>query len=202
MRSRTLERMRWLSVLCLAGAAMCFAQSAKWERAVSRDSLVLPAPAPGASVNGHVTVWQRQARTVEMLVPVAKSDVGKSSSRERPPMPAALRIEFTHESGAKMAVDINRFDFLAAIDDGTIGLYESLPFDLPKSGHYAVSVSAASDDVHPGQLLQLNFLNPGMGYFWVSDFIAQLAWVSFAIGAALWIALAFARRYAPSDARR
>lgn len=202
MRSRTLERLRWLSVLCLMGAAMCFAQSVRWERAVSRDSLALPAPAPGASVTGYVTVWQRQARSIEMLMPLEKPEVGKSPGRERPPIPAALRVRFVHESGAKTTINIDRFDFVAAIKDGTIGLYDSPHFDLPKSGYYVVSVSAANDDLRVGQLLQLNVFDPGLGYFWISDFTAQLAWVSFAIGSALWCALAFARRYAPSDARR
>jgi len=202
MRSRTLERLRWLSVLCLAGAAMCCAQSARWERAVSRDSLVLPAPAPGGSVNGYVTVWQRQARSIEMLVPLAKPEVGKSPGRELPPIPAALRVQFVHEFGAKTTINIDRFDFVAAINDGTIGLYKSPHFDLPKSGYYVVSVSAANDDLRVGQLLQLNVFNPGLGYFWVSDFTAGLGWFALGIGAVLWLALAFARRYAPSDARR
>lgn len=202
MRSRTLEGMRWVSVLCLAGAALCFAQSARWERSVGRDSLVLPAPGPHASVTGYVSVWQPRARNLELLVPLAKAESGGSSDRERTPMPAALRVQFAHEGGATTTVDIDHFDFLSAIGQETIGLYSSPPFDLPESGHYVVRISAANDDLPAGRLLRLNIFNPGMGYFWVSDFTAGLGWFALAAGSALWLALAIARRYAPDDVPR
>jgi len=194
--------MRWLSVLCLAGAALCFAQSARWERAVSRDSLALPAPTPRASVTGYVNVWDPRGRSVQMLVPLADADAGGSSDRERPPMPAALRARFVHEGGATTTVDIDHFEFIAAIDEETIGLYASPPFDLPESGHYVVRISAANGDVPAGQLLRLNVFDPGMGYFWISDLTAWLGWLGLAAGSALWLALAIARRHALDDVPR
>lgn len=52
MRTRTLERLRWVSVLCLVGAAICFAwverQTAGFEEARAN----FPSPAPGGGGEG------------------------------------------------------------------------------------------------------------------------------------------------------
>ncbi len=201
MRSRTLERMRWLSVLCLAGAAMCFAWVEWQTNASRRDWADFPSPAPGMPVKVSVDVpsVRRYQLSMEMPLPAAARD--SIHMPELSPQSAGLRVVIDPRHGDSRMVEIPQLVFCSEFVWGGTATYCSEPFEL-SAGSYEIEVSTAEHRLPPGRALSIVKIGDDTGFWIMHGFMRFLGWVALATGTALWCALAFAHRYAPSDARR
>lgn len=201
MRSRTLERMRWLSVLCLVGAALCFALIERRAGAFEKDWADFPSPAPGAAVKAWIDLPEaaEYAIQMQMLLPTAARQEAHLPSL--PPEPVGLHVSIEMTPGAARTIDIAELAPCSESPWSGIVTYCSPPFEMPP-GRHDIEVSVTDDRLPPGRALSIVPVRVVSGFMIVQAFTRRLGWLAFAIGAALWIALAFARRYAPSDARR
>lgn len=201
MRSRTLERLRWLSVLCLIGAAICFALVERRARAFERSSAHFPSPAPGAPVKAMVDVAGPARYQLQMRMPMPAASRNLLHMPELSAQPAGLRIAIDPRDGTAKTVDIPRLVFCSEYTWGGIAIYCSELFEL-SPGPREIEVSIADDALPPGRALDLVEVAPLSVADIAQGLVRFLGWLAFAAGLALWMALAFARRYAPSDAAR
>jgi hypothetical protein len=201
MQARTLERLRWLSVLCLMGAAMCSLLVERRTNAVEAAWAHVPSPAPGMPVKAALDVRKTSQYQLQMDMPLpvaARHDVHFS---DLPPQPAGLRLSIGGRRGAAKTVDIRELRFYTEFAWGGIATYSSEPFWIA-SGRQEIEISATDDRLPPGRALSLVEIGEGSGFLIMQDFMRFFGWLALGIGAALWIALAFARRYAASDVPR
>jgi hypothetical protein len=196
MQARTLERLRWLSVVCLAGSALMFVGMARDEEAADAAIVVMPAPAMGGEVLARLaTTTSDVPYRIEMTLPLAPAEEASARRTHPPDVPAALRAEFRSEDGESTRIDVSplRYEYLAG--DGA--LFASEAFALPRSGTYDVSLTALGGALPPGRMLTIAPVDP---LYVLPELTSMIGWTAFAAGSALWSALAFARRYAVSDA--
>lgn len=201
MRTRTLERLRWLSVLCLAGAAICFLLVERRTNAVEAAWAHVPSPAPGMPVKARVEARDTAQYQIRMDMPLPAAARHDVHFPGMPPQPAGLRLSIRSGRGAAKTVDIRELRFCSEFVGSGIATYCSEPFGIG-AGKHEVEVSVADDGLPPGRALSLVAIGQGSGFLVVQDFMRFLGWGSLGIGSALWVALAFARRYAASDAAR
>lgn len=201
MRSRTLERLRWLSVLCLIGAAICFALVERRASAFEKDWANFPSPVPGAAVKAWIDVPEAAQYAIQMDMPLPATARGAAHFPTLPPQPAGLRLSINAAHGVAGMVDIHEFRSCSEEVRAGIATYCSQPFEMPRGWH-DIEVSALDDRLPPGRALSLVAIGEVSGFMIVQDFMRLLGWLAFAAGCALWIALAFAQRYAPADAPR
>lgn len=201
MRSRTLERMRWLSVLCLAGAAMCFALVERRANAFEKDWADFPSPAPGAAVKAWIDVPEAAQYVMQMEMPLSTAVRDEAHLSSLPPKPAGLHVSIETTHGAARTIDIRELALCSESPWSGIAIYCSPPFEMPP-GRHDIEVSVLDDRLPPGRALSIVATGVVSGFMIAQDFMRFLGWLAFAIGLALWCVLAFARRYAPSDARR
>lgn len=201
MRSRTLEAMRWVSVLCLAGAALCFAQVERRAGASERASARFPSPAPGAPVKAMVDVAGPTRYQLQMQMPMPAASRNRLHMPDLPAQPAGLRIAVDARDGAAKTVDVPRLVLCSEYAWGGIAIYCSEPFELSQGPH-EIEVSIAGDALPPGRALDLVEVAPLSIADIARDLMRFLGWFALAAGSALWFALAIARRYAPDDVPR
>lgn len=201
MRTRTLERLRWLSVLCLVGAAICFLLVERRTNAVEAAWAHVPSPAPGMPVKTTVEARDKARYEIQMDMPLPVAARHDVHFPDLPPQPAGLRLSIGGGRGAAKTVDIRALHFCSETGWAGIATYCSEPFGI-EAGKHQVEVSVADDGLPPGRALSLVEIAEGSGFLIVQDFMRFLGWASLGIGSALWIALAFARRYAASDVVR
>ena len=199
MRSRTLEGMRWVSVLCLAGAAICFLLVERRTNAVEAAWAHFPSPAPDMPVKATIEARDRAQYRIQMDMPLPVAARHDVHFPDLPPQPAGLRVSIGR--GATKTVDVPRLVFCSEYAWGGIAVYCSEPFGIG-AGKQEVEVSVADDGLPPGRALSLVEIGEGSGFLIVQDFMRFLGWAALAAGAALWLALAIARRYAPDDVPR
>lgn len=198
MRTRTLERLRWLSVLCLAGAAMCFALVERSASMSEKEWADFPSPAPGAAVKAWIDVPEAAEYSIRMLMPLP------TTARQRPhvpvlaPEPAGLRVSIETKPGAARTMDILELEPCSRSSWSGIATYCSPPFEM-RRGRHDIEVSSRDGRLPSGRALSLAPVRVVSGFMLVQQFTRHLGWLAFAIGSALWVALAFARRYARPD---
>lgn len=198
MRSRTLERMRWLSVLCLAGAAMMFLSMARSDEAYRRQFVDMLPPVRGEDASGRFETALEAPYVIEMGVRLAAAEREKAEEFPGlPSVPIMLHAVFRDSKGIVTRVDVDAMDFLSS--SGDEATFVSRPFLLSEPGAYQVTLSTREDRLPPRSLIRIV---PAENILYLPEVMRMLGWLAFATGSALWIALAFARRYAPSDARR
>lgn len=201
MRTRTLERLRWLSVLCLAGAAICFMLVDRRTNALERGWAHFPSPAPGMPVRTMVDVQGTARYQVRMDTPLPLAARHDVHFPDLPSQPADLRLSIGSGRGAAKTVDIGVLHFCSESGGDGIATFCSEPFEMA-SGQQDIEVSVADDGLPPGRALSIVEIGEGSGFLIVQDFMRFFGWAALWIGGALWAALAFARRYAASDAPR
>lgn len=201
MRTRTLERLRWVSVLCLVGAAICFAwverQTAGFEGAQAN----FPSPAPGAAVKASIDVPRSRSHEIRMEMPLPAAARDSLHLPELPSQPAGLRVSVTTARRDAKQIDIRELRFCSEYPWGGIAIYCSEPFEL-SAGRHEITVSVTDDRLPPGRALSIVDIGDAAGFLIMRDFTRFLGWLALTIGAALWTALAFARRFVASDAPR
>lgn len=201
MRSRTLERMRWLSMVCLIGAAICFALVERRASAFEKDWANFPSPVPGEAVKAWIDVPEAAQYEIQMDMPLPASARGAAHFPTLPPQPAGLRLSIDTAHGVAGMVDIHEFRSCSEEAWAGIATYCSKPFEMP-GGRHDIGISVSDDRLPPGRALSLVPIDLVSHAMIVQEFTRFLGWLAFAAGCALWIALAFARRYAFSDAPR
>ena len=198
MRSRTLERLRWLSVLCLAGAALMFFYKARTADAYHRQSIALASPAAGNVSTGRLLAAFTTRYRIETELPLAPAheDPSPRVSDVRD-APAVLHAEFHSRGGEAFVFEAPAFHFESPA--GSEGWFASDEFVLPGRGEYTVSIEIGDGGLPAGRTLRIA---PVEVFYYLPELMSLIGWLAFATGSVLWLALAFARRYAPSDARR
>lgn len=197
MQARTLERLRWLSVVCLVSAAVGFMLVERRAHAFDNDTAHFPSPGPGVPVRAIVDVPITTRYVVQLDLPSPVRDDALPS--DLPPQPAGLRVSIRSDQGAANTVDIREFAFWSASARSGIASYSSAPFRVP-AGRQEIEVSSMDGRLPAGRALSFVESGDVSGFFVVQDVMRFLGWASLALGAALWSALAFACRYAASDA--
>lgn len=195
MRTRTLERLRWLSVLCLVGAALMFLCKARTDDAYHRQSITLASPAAGGVAIGDLLAafTTRYRIETELPLPPAREDPSLRVS-DVPDVPSALHAEFRPRDGKAFVFEAPAFHF--DYGSGSEAWFVSDEFVLPERGEYTVSIEVGDGGLPSGRSLRIA---PVEVFYYLPELMRLIGWLAFAIGSALWFALAFARRYARPD---
>lgn len=199
MRSRTLERLRWLSVLCLMGAAMCFLLADRSASMSEKDRADFPSPAPGAGVKVWVDVPEAAEYRIRMQMPLPTAVRHGAHLPALAPEPVGLHVSIETKPGAARTIDIDELELCSRSSWSGIATYCSPAFEMLR-GRHDIEVSSRDGRLASGRALSLVPVRVVSDFMLVQQFTRNLGLLALAIGAALWIALAFARRYAPADA--
>jgi hypothetical protein len=198
MRTRTLERLQWVSVLCLMGAAVCFAWVERQTAGFEGAQADFPSPAPGAAVKASIDVPQSRSHEIRMEMPLPASARDSLHLPQLPSQPAGLRVSVTTARRDAKQIDIPALRFCSEYPWGGIAIYCSEPFEL-SAGRHEITVSVTDDRLPPGRALSIVGIGDAAGFLIMRDVTRFLGWLALAIGAALWASLVFARPYVVSD---
>lgn len=198
MRTRTLERLRWLSVLCLVGSVSMFLCKVHTDDAYRRQSIRIASPEVGNVANARLLAafTTRYRIETELPLPAAREDPSLHVSDVRD-APAALHAEFRSRDGKTFVFEAPAFHF--EYSSGSGGWFASDEFVLPGRGEYALSIKVFDGGLPAGRTLSIA---PVEVFYYLPEVMSLIGWLALATGAALWISLAFARRYAASDVPR
>lgn len=196
MQARTLEQLRWLGVGCLVGAVSMFLCKAHTDEAYRRQSITLASPLPGSVATASLLAAFTTRYRIEGELPLPPD-------REKLPMrasdvldvPAALHAEFRSRDGEAFVVEAPAFHLEYPL--GSEGWFASDEFVLPRRGEYAVSFEVGDGGLPAGRTLRIA---PVEVFYYLPELMHLIGGLALATGIALWSALAFARRYAASDA--
>jgi len=198
MRTRTLERLRWVSVLCLIGAALMFLFKAHTDEAYRRQSITLASPATGSVATARLLAAFTTRYRIETELPLPPNREKPSMRASAvPDVPAALHAEFRSPDGHAFAFEARAFHF--EYPTGSEGWFASDEFLLPRRGEYAVSLEVGDGGLPVGRMLRIA---PVEVFYYLPELMSLIGWLAAGAGLALWTSLAFARRYAASDAPR
>jgi len=175
---------------------MMFLAEGQADEAYRRQSVYMLPPIPGEDANGRFESARETPYVIEMDVRLAPAEQEKADKFPGlPSVPIMLRAVFRDPNRVVTRVDVDAVDFLSS--SGDEATFVSRPFLLSEPGAYEITLSTREDRVPPRSLIRIVRAE---NVLYLPEVMRMLGWLAFAAGSALWLALAFARRYAPADA--